>query len=100
MPFGYTTINWAALSESQKIAAVFAQLDDNLVFVGNPTKANLFAEAGNYLLIHRPLSSTTQTRTQVYANLEARVKNAEQIAGASSSVQNQRSSFIRMMGLT
>jgi hypothetical protein len=75
-------------------------LDDNLVFVGNPVKAGLFAEAGNYLLVHRPLSNTSTARTQVYANLESRVKQAEQIAAAASTASAQRSTFTRMMGLT
>lgn len=80
LPAGYTTVTWAALTESQRISVAFAELDDSSDFVSNTANAPRFAWAGNYLLVHRPLTNTSNTRTQVYANLESRVKAAEQIA--------------------
>lgn len=88
MPFGYTDVAWAALTVFQKNTAVFAQLDANLVFVGNATKAEKFAEAAGYLLIHRPLQDSGGNRASTYANLESLLAKANEIVAAGAAVQN------------
>jgi len=94
MAFGYTDLAWAALTVFQRNTAVFAQLDANLVFAGNSTKAALFAEAATYLLVHRPEQDSTGSRASTYANLQALLDQANKIVSASVSVQNG-SSFTR-----
>ncbi len=99
MPFNYTTVAWAALNESQKITAVFAQLDDNLVFVGNATKAEAFLEAVQYLRYHRPQQSGSNNRSLNYADYADDVAMASKVVEAGSTSVN-RSTFTRMAGLT
>jgi hypothetical protein len=99
MPFGYADVAWAALTEIQRIAAVFAQLDSNLVFVGNATKAGLFLEAVQYLRYHRAQNSVQNSRTFSYADYADDVALANKTVSLSAAAAN-RSVFTELRPMT
>jgi hypothetical protein len=83
LAFGYSPAAWAALTESQRIAVVFAQLDSNLVFIGDAVKAAAFLEAVQYLRFHRPQQSGSNNRTFNYADYANDVAMAFKIIAVS-----------------
>lgn len=99
MPFGYTDIDWAALTKMQRHDAVFAQLDGNLVFAGDSTKAAKFAEAATYLLAHRPMQEGSNNHSLTYASLESLLKDANKIVADHVAGRNQ-STFTQARMLT
>lgn len=100
MPFGYIDVDWAALTKMQRNEAVFAQLDGNLVFAGDSTKAEKFAEAATYLLAHRPLQDGSNNHSFTYASLESLLKDANKIIATAAAIANNGSSFTELRMLT
>lgn len=92
MPFGYSTVDWAALTNGQKIAVVFAQLDANLVFEGNAVKAGLFLEAYRWLRARRPIQDSSNNRSFTYTDYTGDVEKASRIVAESMTSAN-RSKF-------
>jgi hypothetical protein len=80
---GYSPAAWAALTESQRIAVVFAQLDSNLVFIGDAVAAAKFLEAVQYLRFHRPQQSGSNNRTFNYTDYANDVAMASKIIAVS-----------------
>lgn len=52
-----------ALTSSSNVADAIAQYQDNLIWEGSTAKARLALEAVRFLLIARPTSMTTQSRS-------------------------------------
>lgn len=94
MPFGYTAAAWIELTDDQRIDAVFAQLDANLVFEGNAAKAESFLESVQYLRYHRHQAGGSNNRSFTYSDYAADVERASRIVSSQKSGVH-RTSFVR-----
>lgn len=63
-------------------SAALTQLDENLAWDGNRTKALLFVEAVRYLRVHRPLQNSGGGRSFTYESLKDDFKDAVKFINA------------------
>jgi hypothetical protein len=84
----------SGLSSTSTLADALAQLNDNLAFHGNATKAALYLEAADWLLVNRPKQSEAGSSSLDFESILPRMEKAERIIDAAAAVSS-RPSFTR-----